>query len=198
MGTTKIKQFTITLKVSDLCEMVDEVIVDFTTPDSTFQFPAHLISRKGTVDTWQLGLEIPPKELLNAEAGKWTTRITLKAADGDRDYAGPSVKILRASKLSINATPEPVRKGKTITIKGSLTRANWEAGTYRAYTKQKVALQYRTTKGSYATVKTLTTNSDGNVKTTVTATKDGCYRLVFAGTSTTRSKTTKGDCIDVR
>ena len=46
--------------------------------------------------------------------------------------------IQRYSKLSVNASPEPVAKGKTITVTGKLTRANWETHDYRGYTNQPV------------------------------------------------------------
>lgn len=35
-------------------------------------------------------------------------------------------KMKRASKLTTDATPEPVAKGATLTMSGKLSRANWE------------------------------------------------------------------------
>ncbi|WP_043669698.1 hypothetical protein [Streptomyces xylophagus] len=109
------------------------------------------------------------------------------------------VKVQRAAKLTVNASPEPVKKGKTITVTGALTRANWETGKYSGYVSQPAKLQFRA-KGSstYSTVKTVTSTTGGALKTTVTATKDGYFRYVFAGTATTGAATAAGDYIDVQ
>ncbi|MFC9621796.1 hypothetical protein ACFTXM_18005 [Streptomyces sp. NPDC056930] len=44
----------------------------------------------------------------------------------------------------------------------------------------------------------MTTNSTGNLKTTVTASVDGYWRYTFAGTTTTPPATAAGDYVDVR
>ncbi|WP_329337811.1 hypothetical protein OG866_24450 [Streptomyces sp. NBC_00663] len=110
-----------------------------------------------------------------------------------------SLKVLRLAKLTANASPEPVRKGRTITVTGKLTRANWDTGTYSGYSAQYVKLQYRkagTT--TYTTVKTVKTSSTGALSTTVTASADGYYRYSFAGSPTTSSVSATGDYIDVQ
>ncbi|MEU9913016.1 hypothetical protein [Streptomyces sp. NPDC051001] len=110
-----------------------------------------------------------------------------------------TAKIQRAAKVTANASPEPVKKGKTITVTGKLTRANWETGTYSGYVSQQATLQFRA-KGSetYSTVKTATSSTGGYLKSTVTASKDGYYRYVFAGTATTAAAKATGDYIDVQ
>ncbi|MES5821038.1 hypothetical protein [Streptomyces sp. RG80] len=117
------------------------------------------------------------------------------AAWGDKGTA----KLQRYAKLTANASPEPVKKGKTITVTGWLTRANWATGGYSGYVSQKATLQFRA-KGSdtYSTVKTVTSSTAGALKTTVTASKDGYYRYVFAGTATTAAAKATGDYIDVQ
>ena len=121
------------------------------------------------------------------------------------DYAddmwGPlaSVQVKRAAKLTVNAGPEPVTKGKTLTVTGGLTRANWYSGEYAGYTGQPVALQFKAKGASaYTTVKTVTSGTSGALKTTVTASADGTYRFSFAGTSTTGAKAATGDYVDVK
>ncbi|MGX1270726.1 hypothetical protein [Streptomyces phaeoluteigriseus] len=108
-------------------------------------------------------------------------------------------KLQRASRLTVNASPEPVRKGATITVTGKLSRANWEDNQYHGYSTQPVKLQFRK-KGSstYTTVKTINTTTTGALRTTVKATVDGYFRYSFAGTSTTPAVTTAGDFVDVR
>ncbi|MFJ9374052.1 hypothetical protein [Streptomyces sp. NPDC101455] len=109
------------------------------------------------------------------------------------------VKIQRAAKLTANASPEPVKKGRTITVTGKLTRADWERGTYTGYVSQPAKLQFRAKSSStYTTVKTVTTGTSGALTTTVKAAQDGYFRYVFAGTSTTGAATAAGDFIDVR
>ncbi|ASY34259.1 MULTISPECIES: hypothetical protein [unclassified Streptomyces] len=105
----------------------------------------------------------------------------------------------RASKLTVNAAPEPVKKNKTITVTGALTRANWDTDKYAGYTKQSVKLQFKK-KGTstYKTLKTVTTDSKGNLRTTTKATADGYFRYSFAGTSTTPAVSAAGDYVDVK
>ncbi len=108
-------------------------------------------------------------------------------------------KVQRAAKVTVNATPEPARAGKTLTVKGKLTRANWGSGTYTGYAGQKVTLQFKA-KGTstYKTLKTVTTGTGGALSTTTKATKSGAYRFVFAGTSTTAAKSAVGDYVEVK
>jgi hypothetical protein len=98
----------------------------------------------------------------------------------------------------VNAAPEPVKKGKTLTITGTLTRANWNICTWTGHGGQKVRLQYRPKNSTtYTNVKGLTTNSTGKLNTTVKATADGFYRFAFTSTATTPAATATGDYIDV-
>ncbi|MGW2716183.1 calcium-binding protein [Streptomyces sp. NPDC001492] len=137
----------------------------------------------------------------NNAAATWNLRTLVSANDFDyihRD-AATTFKVQRASKLTVNASPEPVRKGKTLTVTGKLSRANWEDNLYHGYANQPVKLQFRK-KGSstYTTVKTIRTNSTGALKTTVTAATDGYFRYSFAGTATTPAVSAAGDYVDVQ
>ncbi|WP_416984448.1 hypothetical protein [Streptomyces sp. T028] len=137
----------------------------------------------------------------NSLAGTWNVLIEAQDATDDwtDDDVAATVKIKRNAKATVNASPEPVKKGRTITVTGKLTRANWESGTYTGYRGQSVKLQFRK-KGSstYTTLKTVTTGSGGTLKTTTKATKDGYFRWVFTGTGTTGPATATGDFVDVR
>ncbi|WP_127356544.1 DUF5707 domain-containing protein [Actinacidiphila soli] len=147
--------------------------------------------------------ETADKDILtgNSAAGTWKIYADALAKDNDnaeKDNAG-TVKVLRQSRLTVNAAPEPVKKGKTITVTGALTRANWETHKYAGYTNQPVKLQFRK-KGSstYTTVKTVKSGAKGALKTTVKASVDGFWRWNFAGTATTSALTTAGDFVDVK
>jgi hypothetical protein len=110
-----------------------------------------------------------------------------------------SAQVKRAAKLTVNATPEPVKKGATLTVKGALTRADWATGRYAGYKGQPAALQFKA-KGAtaYKTVKTVTSGTAGALSTTVKASADGTYRYLFAGTATTGTATATGDYVDVK
>ncbi|WP_028811080.1 hypothetical protein [Streptomyces flavidovirens] len=137
----------------------------------------------------------------NEKAGTWYVDAWLNAEDGDYVWKqkAASFKLQRQSTLSVNAAPEPVVKGKPITVTGKLARANWETFTYAGYTGQPVKLEFRKAGTStYTTLKTVTTNGTGALKTTATAASDGYWRYAFAGTTTTPAFTTAGDYVDVR
>ncbi|CAM5267338.1 Calcium-binding protein OS=Streptomyces alboniger OX=132473 GN=CP975_15560 PE=4 SV=1 [Streptomyces alboniger] len=137
----------------------------------------------------------------NPLAGTWHVTAAALSKDGEiysNDFY-KTHKVQRLSKLTVNASPEPVKKGKTITVAGKLSRANWEDGKYHGYTGQPVKLQFRKVGSStYTTVKTIKTNSTGNLSTTVKASVDGYFRYSFAGTSTTPAVNATGDYVDVR
>ncbi|MGW0184640.1 hypothetical protein ACWDV7_02625 [Streptomyces sp. NPDC003362] len=137
----------------------------------------------------------------NKAAGVWQVNATVKANDGDYwisdDIARYKVK--RASKLTTNATPEPVAKGASLTVTGKLTRANWESLEYHGYTGQAVKLQFRPAGAAhYSTVKTVTTGDRGKLSTKVTATSAGSWRWYFPGTTTTARVVSAGDAVALK
>ncbi|CAL9306886.1 calcium-binding protein [Streptomyces sp. SudanB182_2057] len=156
-----------------------------------------------TTSTCTASVKIDPRTdyLTNKSAGTWYVDAWIDAKDGDyvwKEKAG-AFSFQRAAKLTANATPEPVKKGKTITVTGALTRADWESLKYAGYGSQSVKLQYskKSTTG-YTTVKTIKADSKGNLKTTVKASADGYYRFSFAGNSGTAAVNSAADFIDVK
>ncbi|MEU0965191.1 hypothetical protein ABZ357_07010 [Streptomyces sp. NPDC005917] len=140
-------------------------------------------------------------DLANSEAGSWKVGGLAADKNGPIKWQGDlgTTKVLRAAKLTVNATPEPVKKGKTVTVTGTLTRANWDTHKYGGYGSQSVKLQFRKKSSStYTTLKTIKSSSTGALKTTTTATVDGYYRYSFAGTSTTPAVSATGDYVDVQ
>jgi len=139
--------------------------------------------------------------LKNADAVTWKVGGLAITANGAKKTQGDlgNVPVRRASQLTADATPEPVKKGKTITVTGKLSRANWETHKNAGYAGQSVKLQFRKNGSTtYTTVKTIKTSSTGTLKTTVTATVDGYFRYSFAGTSTTSAVNATGDFVDVK
>ncbi|GHI06633.1 hypothetical protein AQI88_40730 [Streptomyces cellostaticus] len=141
-------------------------------------------------------------DLRNSWAGTWHFNAEAGAYDGDyyEMVDSASVKVRRYAKLTATqATPEPVAKGGTLTVTGTLTRADWNTNTYAGYASQKVALQFKKSGStSYTTVKTVTTDSAGKLKTTVTANAAGTWRWKFSGTGTTSSATAAGDGVALK
>ncbi|CAL9327889.1 calcium-binding protein [Streptomyces sp. enrichment culture] len=135
----------------------------------------------------------------NADAGTWRLYVNAVALDGDyHRKSAASLSLLRDSNVTANAAPEPVTKGKPITVTGALSRVSWNDSRYYRYAGQPVRLQFRTPTGTYTTVKTVTASSTGYLKTTVTATRDGYWRYSYPGNTTTGPANAPGDYIDVR
>ncbi|MFD3880693.1 DUF5707 domain-containing protein [Streptomyces microflavus] len=154
-----------------------------------------------TTTTCKGTITLDPKDMISSDATWWRVGASAVTEEGEEfdSEAVSKVRVQRFSKLTVNASPEPVKKGKTITVTGKLTRANWDTGTYKGYSKQAVKLQFKK-KGakSYSTVKTVKTSSTGTLKTTVKASSDGTWRYSFAGTPSTPMVSAKGDYLDVK
>lgn len=218
VGTTYSKTFTVSLNVSHASGVEDAYIdlwhgtdveedVDGLLPPN--EEAATCTATSATTSSCKLTISAAPglnddgigELYANALAGTWHVTVGALAKSGDiywNDYYGTH-KVQRASKLTVNASPEPVKKGRTITVTGKLSRANWETLKYAGYTNQSVKLQFRK-KGSttYSTLKTIKSNSTGELKTTVTASTDGYFRYSFAGTTTTPAVNATGDFVDVQ
>jgi hypothetical protein len=102
----------------------------------------------------------------------------------------------RTRVTSFNASPEPVSKGKTITVGGNLQRYTTA---WKAHSGQSVKI-YFAAKGatSWTYEATAKTSSTGHFSHTFTAAKDGTWRATYAGTTTYLAVTGSGDYVDVR
>ncbi|MFD7852756.1 calcium-binding protein [Streptomyces microflavus] len=154
-----------------------------------------------TTTTCKGTITLNPAKLKNAQAANWHVGVVAVPESGEeiQKDSVSRVKVQRLSKVTANASPEPVKKGKTITVTGKLTRANWETKKYAGYATQPVKLQFKK-KGakSYTTVKTVKTSSTGVLKATVKASVDGHWRYSFAGTASTPAVTSGADFLDVK
>ncbi len=142
-----------------------------------------------------------PVDLANAHAGKWSVDALVDTRDGATVFARGigSFSLKRAARLTVNAAPEPVAKGATITVTGKLSRANWDTYRYAGYVGRTVHLQFRPKNSStYTTVTSATTNGTGTLHANVKAVKDGYWRWNFTGTATTGPAQAAGDYVDVR
>lgn len=117
----------------------------------------------------------------------------------DTDKTSATVSLKRHVRLTVDAAPEPVVAGKTVTVTGKITRANWTSHRYDGYARSSVRLQFKAAgASSYRTVKTVTSSSTGALKATVTASVDGSWRWSYGGNSTSGSQVSVGDYVDVR
>ncbi|MER7481693.1 hypothetical protein ABTX60_29370 [Streptomyces sp. NPDC126510] len=165
--------------------------------------PATCTAASSTVLNCKGVISIRPADgdLYNSDAGTWGAGALAVTSDDEEKMQGGlgTTKVQRYSKLTVNAGPEPVYKGKTITSTGKLSRANWEDNAYHGYTNQPVKLQFRKAGTStYTTVKTVYSDKYGNLKATATAAYDGYWRFSFAGTTTTPAVNATGDYVDVK
>ncbi|MEU5282728.1 calcium-binding protein [Streptomyces sp. CA-278952] len=215
VGTQSKKKFTVAITASSPSGIADafaylwhghiDEVDGFLAP--TQEFGSCKVSADPTTSTCTVSITVDPRSddlYTSSLAGTWKVGAGALAATGsDQDFiwndTQAKTRVQRFSKLTVNASPEPVKKGKTITVTGKLTRANWDTNTYKGYTKQPVKLQFKK-KGakSYTTVKTVKTSSTGTLKTTVKASADGYWRYSFGGTSTTPAVSAKGDYLDVK
>ncbi len=162
-------------------------------------------------------MTLSPKQLSNSYAGRWPDGGFVKAI-GEEDLAKEDedenvVATMADADLpltlqrqatfgkSFNATPEPVKKGKKITLKAKLARVNWNGAKALKYVgfNGKVKVQFKVAGATtYKTVKTVQATSKGQISTTVKATKSGSWRFVFAGYSTTSPATSVADAVKVK
>ncbi|MEV0438802.1 calcium-binding protein [Streptomyces spectabilis] len=203
LGTTAGKTFKVSV-TADTDSAITESDITLFGPDSNLAQPQTTpkCTTEGTKATCTGTFTIDPDVDFydNKPAGTWYVN-PLLVSDTDSIYAEKAGKfnLQRESKLTVNASPEPIKKGKTLTVTGALTRANWETHKYSGYTGQSVTLEYKKKGASaYTAVKTVKTDNKGNLKTTVKASADGYYRYSFAGTSTAGAVKAAGDYVDVR
>ncbi|MFE0730565.1 hypothetical protein ACFW2X_20395 [Streptomyces antibioticus] len=152
------------------------------------------------VDEW---LYIDPRhvDFGNEDAGTWKTaaQVFLLGNAQDVDDVNLPLQVKRATRVTVNASPEPVAAGKTLTVAGRVTRANWNTHTYQGYAGRTVSLQFKAAgASSYTTVKKVTSSGTGALKTTVKATKPGRWRWTYYGNSTSGAKSSAGDYVAVR
>ncbi|CAM5239657.1 MULTISPECIES: HtaA domain-containing protein [Streptomyces] len=152
-------------------------------------------SRATTVST--SGKGIASASVTAVKDGTWRARY---AGTADRAAAvstldNVDVK-LRTAISGFNASPEPVRKGRTITVKGTLRSLD---GTWKNTSGQSVAILFKADGSSkWSTLATVRTNGKGVFSKGFTAKKDGTWKAQFKATSSRLGTTGAGDRVDVR
>lgn len=157
---------------------------------------------KGVCD-FEEWLTIDPRhyDFGNEDAGTWKTaaRVSLSKDTEDIDDQKLPLHVQRATRVTVNASPEPVRKGGTITVTGRVARANWDTHTYQGYAGRTVSLQFKAAgASSYKTVKKAVSNGTGALRTTVKAGASGTWRWTYFGNTTSGANSSAGDRVEVR
>ncbi len=122
------KTQTMSLGVSTLHESkITKATATIKDPRGTKVVTLKKSSTEDGLDFWKGSLKISPKSLTNSDAGVWP--ITYKVTGGATDSLTTDGQVRRASRLTFNAGPEPVKNGK-ITYAGKLERASWTSKKY--------------------------------------------------------------------
>jgi hypothetical protein len=114
------------------------------------------------------------------------------------DGLASTITLLRETGFAntFDASPEPVRKGKPITMSATLSTADWNTGTW-AGTDATVKIQFKAAgKKHYRTIKTVTAPA-GQLDTSVTATRSGYWRAYDPGSDATSASLSNHDYVKV-
>ncbi|MEU6940648.1 HtaA domain-containing protein [Streptomyces rubiginosohelvolus] len=129
--------------------------------------------------------------------GTWRARYAGTADRAATVSSSDNVDVkLRTAVSGFNASPEPVRKGRTITVKGTLRSLD---GTWKNTSGQSVSILFKADGSSkWSKLATVKTNSKGVFSKGFTAKKDGTWKAQFTATSSRLGTTSSGDRVDVR
>ncbi|MFJ9112377.1 HtaA domain-containing protein [Streptomyces sp. NPDC102283] len=152
-------------------------------------------SRATTVDT--SGKGVVSVSVTAVKDGAWRARYAGTADRAAAVSTSDNVDVkLRTAVSGFNASPEPVRKGRTITVKGTLRSLD---GTWKNTSGQSVIILFRADGSSkWSKLATVRTNSKGVFSKGFTAKKDGTWKAQFKATSSRLGTTGSGDRVDVR
>ncbi|WP_143118425.1 MULTISPECIES: hypothetical protein [Actinomadura] len=100
---------------------------------------------------------------------------------------------------SANAAPEPVRKGRAITVSGRLKRVDNIGLGYTSYSGKPIRVYFRPKGAKTWTYMGATkTAKDGRFRKAFKAKRDGTWRAYFPGTSNFDRQKSRDDYVDVR
>lgn len=126
----------------------------------------------------------------HVKPGWYRVRVTAVDRNGtSHTLASNPIWVKRGTRFKgVDAGPEPVRKGRKITVSGSL----WTLVPSKYLNGQKVTIQFaRKGTTAFRTMATVTTSGWGTFRKTFRARADGTWRVVYTGTSTYAPATRK-------
>ena len=98
---------------------------------------------------------------------------------------------------SFNASPEPVRKGQSISIKGRLLIADWDHDRWAGYGSRSISVQFRTPTGSVHHRQDRHDAGGRLGQHHVPAKQTGVWRVVYGGNSLASDAVAVGDSVQV-
>ncbi|MFB4306811.1 hypothetical protein [Actinomadura sp. GTD37] len=136
-----------------------------------------------------------------SDLGKWRVRVVAydrnkKALGSREDYW---YEKFDTAVQGFNAAPEPIRKGRALTLSGRLIRVNNLGAGYTSYSGKTMRVYFRL-KGAktWTYMGSTKTARDGRFRKAFTAKRDGTWRAYFPGTSNFDRQKSRDDYIDVR
>ncbi|WP_435599097.1 HtaA domain-containing protein [Streptomyces anulatus] len=152
-------------------------------------------SRATTVTTSSKG--VASASVTAVKDGTWRARYAGTADRAAAVSSSDNVDVkLRTAVSGFNASPEPVRKGRTITVKGTLRSLD---GTWKNASGQSVIFLFKADGSSkWSKLATVRTNGKGVFSKGFTAKKDGTWKAQFKATSSRLGTIGSGDRVDVR
>ena len=185
------KTQTMSLGVSTLHESkITKATATIKDPRGTKIVTLKKASTEDGLDFWKGSLKISPKSLTNSDAGVWP--ITYKVTGGATDSHTTDGQVRRASRLTFNAGPEPVKNGK-ITYAGKLERASWTSKKYYGISRKLEITRAVKDSEELFTVATPTTKSTGKYRVTQKFPGTGRYWADYLGSSTTHGSSAPAD-----
>lgn len=162
-----------------------EIIVDLTEGPQPFD---------GGVE-YEGQLTIDPSQLEDADAGSWLLSFEVEG----RRYDERTFHVRRASELTFNAGPEPVRKNR-ITFSGRLRQVSWERGRFEGVKGERVrVLRLGPSDAPHPTrVALLTTKKKGKYKNKQPFPGTDRYQATYAGTDSTAAAASRVDTVTSR
>ena len=190
VGTTRVQTLELQISTLAACE-VSRVTATVVAPRRTFRVTLVRTSTDGGVDHWRSGLRIDPATLRNSDAGVWPTTFAVTGAH--RDAVTLANRVLRASRISFNAGPEPVQDQR-ITYAGQVERASWNSDRYVVDGDRRVEVSYQWDphEGGDVVVRPLT-RADGRYRVSQRYQGPGWYDAEVLATSTTAAAHSRGD-----
>ncbi|MFI7290693.1 HtaA domain-containing protein [Streptomyces anulatus] len=152
-------------------------------------------SRAAAVNTTSKG--VVSASVTAVKDGTWRARYAGTADRAAAVSTSDNVDVkLRTAVSGFNASPEPVRKGRTITVKGTLRSLD---GIWKNASGQSVIILFKADGSSkWSKAATVRTNGKGVFSKGFTAKKDGTWKAQFKATSSRLGTTGSGDRVDVR
>ncbi len=199
LGTSGNRHHTWTVTAYDVCGVSDVDVTLYRNGSYDHASLSKIAGDGAGTATFRGTTLISASTLRNSYAGFWRVEIEAR----DENYNDSTINRPLAVKRAIlfsprNARPEPARRGTDLTITGRAVVASWDGRQWHGFSGRTVHLQARTRTGSYVTIKTVTTDSQGYLSTRVVApSTDRCYRWRYAGSATLGASTSPGDCIDI-